>query len=185
MHEMRSDMIKQIIDNSLEKKIILASSSESWLEKEVMNPATGNMVKVKSLPPHERKRYRPHDANEVFVQKIHEGRSTLWSSSGPYSGSTEPHYNHKGFITSKVDHSNYSDLTNDIVKSMKHKTPLMKKENKTLHELPVYREHSIDVFNKDQDPIDKHYMVVDENHPEHNTINFFKNKNEAKNWMKY
>lgn len=35
------------------------NASEDWLEKEVRNPATGKMVKVKSLPTEERKKYAP------------------------------------------------------------------------------------------------------------------------------
>ena len=40
-----------------EAKWIVAQ--EDWLEKEVRNPATGNIVKVKSLSPEEQEKYRP------------------------------------------------------------------------------------------------------------------------------
>ena len=56
---------------------LIKRAQEDWLEKEVRNPQTGNMVKVKSLPPEERERYKPHKMetekpSEEDKQKLHQ-----------------------------------------------------------------------------------------------------------------
>ena len=60
--------IKEILKESKWVK-----AQEDWLEKEVRNPETGNMVKIKSLPPEARKRYRPSHVlkKEFDVPKEH------------------------------------------------------------------------------------------------------------------
>lgn len=39
--------------------VVVVATDEDWLEQRVKNPKTGNMVKVKSLPTEERRKYNP------------------------------------------------------------------------------------------------------------------------------
>ena len=55
---------------------ILKEAQEDWLEKKVRNPATGNEVKVKSLPPEEQEKYRPKK-QEGIEKKKEEVKSKL------------------------------------------------------------------------------------------------------------
>lgn len=43
------------------KKIARYIKANNWLDQEVVNPTTGNKVKVKSLPASERKKYKPKE----------------------------------------------------------------------------------------------------------------------------
>ena len=44
----------------------LKTAETSWLDQEVVNPQTGNHVKVKSLPSDEQQKYKPHhDLSDV------------------------------------------------------------------------------------------------------------------------
>ena len=43
----------------LAKELVVGGNDQAWLEKKVKHPKTGNLVKVKSLPPELQKKYRP------------------------------------------------------------------------------------------------------------------------------
>lgn len=47
------------------------SAQEDWLDKEVHNPATGRTVKVKSLSPKNREKYKPKSPGEPLVGEGH------------------------------------------------------------------------------------------------------------------
>lgn len=53
--------IGALYDHGFAKEAVVLAK-ESWLEKKVKNPETGNMVKVKNLPEKYKERYRPKKA---------------------------------------------------------------------------------------------------------------------------
>lgn len=70
-------MIKNILK---EAKWIVAG--EDWLEKEVRNPETGNIVKVKSLPAKERAKYKPKDEAKQHKKNLSHAHKDLKSLVG-------------------------------------------------------------------------------------------------------
>jgi hypothetical protein len=68
--------------------LFLMKAEENWLDKKVINSATGRTVKIKSLPPEERAKYHPKTGLHAKAKKgdlsvlKHKDVGTVQDSSG-------------------------------------------------------------------------------------------------------
>ncbi len=120
--------------------------------------------------------------DKIFFQNI-----TFWISYSPGSGIAVPV--RSTYITDKQGDKNQDNsLTKGLVNYANNHTPLKKKGNLSVFEVPVYSKQDtavekFDIWGGNIKPIKNRYIVVSQG--KINVITFFDSKNEALAWLKY
>jgi len=119
--------------------------------------------------------------------KVIYSQGELWVTNGQSSGQTAQLPDFSKYLTNKKDDKNYDSLVSKISKFAKNNKPLKSQGTSKLFKIPEYPQvkmgQTYDIWGGKIKPLRMIYMIVDDN-GSIVTVNLFKNKNEANNWIK-
>ena len=97
------------VDHAMAKHESKMGEAEDWKDKVVKNPKTGNMVKVKSLPPAEQSKFKPKPAKKSAAPATTSSGKTIHSDHSQGYAAAHSDFGHRDHIDAADYHSKAGD----------------------------------------------------------------------------